>query len=65
MEVEDWIDGINQPAWKRTDKQIIGPDSDPYVLQASHVFTSVKDGQRRRNRPKDLREEKIEEIEFL
>jgi hypothetical protein len=35
MEVEDWIDGINQPEWGRGDKQIFEPGGDPYVLQAS------------------------------
>jgi aldose 1-epimerase len=37
MEVEDWIDGINQPEWNR--KQIYGPGDDPYVLQASYRFS--------------------------
>lgn len=37
MEVEDWIDGINQPEWNR--KQIFGPGDDPYVLQASYRFS--------------------------
>lgn len=39
MEVEDWIDGINQPEWGRSEKQIFGPDTDPYVLQASLKFS--------------------------
>ena len=39
MEVEDWIDGINQPEWQR--KQIYGPGDDPYVLEATYEF-SVK-----------------------
>lgn len=39
MEVEDWIDGINQPEWGRSQKQIFGPDTDPYVLQASLHFS--------------------------
>lgn len=39
MEVEDWIDGINQPEWGRQDKQIFSPGGDPYVLQASYVFS--------------------------
>jgi len=39
MEVEDWIDGINQPEWGRAEKQIYGPDTDPYVLQASLKFS--------------------------
>ncbi|KAI0877147.1 aldose-1-epimerase [Hypoxylon argillaceum] len=39
MEVEDWIDAINHPEWGREDKQIFGPGGDPYVLQASYVFS--------------------------
>ncbi|KAK8086763.1 aldose 1-epimerase [Apiospora phragmitis] len=39
MEVEDWIDAINQPAWGRQDKQIFAPGGDPYVLQASYRFS--------------------------
>ncbi|KAH6682792.1 aldose 1-epimeras-like protein [Halenospora varia] len=39
MEVEDWIDGINQPEWGRDKKQIFGPGDDPYVLQASYRFS--------------------------
>ncbi|KAI0194869.1 aldose 1-epimerase [Xylaria flabelliformis] len=39
MEVEDWIDAINNPEWGRADKQIFGPGGDPYVLQASYVFS--------------------------
>ncbi|KAI0438697.1 aldose-1-epimerase [Xylaria telfairii] len=39
MEVEDWIDAINHPEWGRADKQIFGPGGDPYVLQASYVFS--------------------------
>jgi aldose 1-epimerase len=41
MEVEDWIDAINQPQWHREKKNIFGPDSDPYVLNARYSF-SVK-----------------------
>ncbi|CAD6445193.1 387ee951-f3bb-46ba-ac6b-f215af7876d1 [Sclerotinia trifoliorum] len=37
MEVEDWIDGINQPAWGR--KQIWGPEDGPYVLEAKYKFS--------------------------
>lgn len=37
MEVEDWIDGINNPEWGR--KQIWGPDDGPYVVQASYRFS--------------------------
>lgn len=39
MEVEDWIDAINHPEWGREDKHIFGPGGDPYVLQASYVFS--------------------------
>lgn len=39
MEVEDWIDAINQPEWQRGKKQIYGPGDDPYVLQASYRFS--------------------------
>ena len=39
MEVEDWIDAINQPEWERSDKQIFSPGGAPYVLQASYVFS--------------------------
>ncbi|TVY76118.1 putative aldose 1-epimerase [Lachnellula suecica] len=39
MEVEDWIDGINQPEWGRQSKQVFGPGDEPYVLQASYVFS--------------------------
>lgn len=39
MEVEDWIDAINQPEWQRASRQIYGPDTDPYVLQASYQFS--------------------------
>ncbi|KAI1460946.1 galactose mutarotase-like protein [Annulohypoxylon moriforme] len=39
MEVEDWIDGINHPEWQREKKQIYSPGGDPYILQASYVFS--------------------------
>lgn len=39
MEVEDWIDAINQPEWQRSKKQIFGPGDDPYVLQAIYKFS--------------------------
>ncbi|KAL1306253.1 hypothetical protein AAFC00_004343 [Neodothiora populina] len=42
MEVEDWIDAINQPEWKRSKKNIFGPGDDPYVLQASYNFSLNK-----------------------
>ncbi|KAI9823205.1 MAG: hypothetical protein M1819_001380, partial [Sarea resinae] len=39
MEVEDWIDAINQPEWQRSKKQIFGPGDGPYVLQAVYNFS--------------------------
>jgi aldose 1-epimerase len=39
LEVEDWIDAINQPEWQRSKKQIYEPGGDPYVLQASYRFS--------------------------
>lgn len=42
MEVEDWIDAINQPEWQRSKKQIFGPSDDPYVLRAKYVFSVNK-----------------------
>jgi len=43
MEVEDWIDAINQPEWQREKKNIFGPGDDPYVLQATYKFSLNKD----------------------
>ncbi|KAK2735481.1 aldose 1-epimerase [Colletotrichum kahawae] len=39
LEVQDWIDGINNPSWGRGKKQIFEPGGDPYVLQASYRFS--------------------------
>jgi aldose 1-epimerase len=39
MEVEDWIDGINNPEWGRDSKQIFGPGDGPYVLEATYNFS--------------------------
>ncbi|KIW07633.1 hypothetical protein, variant [Verruconis gallopava] len=39
MEVEDWIDGINQPEWQRDKKQIFGPDDPEYSLEAIYRFS--------------------------
>lgn len=39
LEVEDWIDAINQPEWQRSRKQIYEPGGDPYILQASYRFS--------------------------
>lgn len=40
MEVEDWIDAINQPEWQRDRKQIFGPQDDQYVLEAIYKFSA-------------------------
>ncbi|QIW97299.1 hypothetical protein AMS68_002817 [Peltaster fructicola] len=42
MEVQDWIDGINNPAWQRERRQIFGPGDDPYVLEAVYDFSINK-----------------------
>jgi len=42
MEVEDWIDAINQPEWQRDNKQIYGPEDPPYVLEAIYKFSVNK-----------------------
>lgn len=39
MEVEDWIDAINQPEWQRNKRQIFGPGDDAYVLEATYDFS--------------------------
>jgi len=43
MEVEDWIDAINQPEWQREKRNIFGPGDDPYVLQATYKFSVNKE----------------------
>ena len=47
MEVEDWVDAINQPEWQRSKKQIYGPSDDPYVLRAQYVFSANKNRKQR------------------
>lgn len=42
MEVEDWIDAINQPEWGRDSKQIFGPQDPPYTLNAIYNFSVNK-----------------------
>jgi len=42
LEVQDWIDAINNPQWGRESKHIFGPGGDPYVLQASYRFSVNK-----------------------
>ncbi|KAJ9631930.1 hypothetical protein H2203_000331 [Taxawa tesnikishii (nom. ined.)] len=42
MEVEDWIDAINQPEWQRNKRNIFGPGDDPYVLEAVYNFSINK-----------------------
>jgi galactose mutarotase-like enzyme len=39
LEVEDYLDAINHPEWGRQEKHIFEPGGDPYVLQASYVFS--------------------------
>ena len=39
LEVQEWIDAINQPQWGRGKRQIFEPGGDPYVLQASYRFS--------------------------
>ncbi|KAK3073013.1 hypothetical protein LTR53_005786 [Teratosphaeriaceae sp. CCFEE 6253] len=39
MEAEDWIDGINNPEWGRSSRQIFGPGDGPYVLEATYSFS--------------------------
>ncbi len=39
LEVQDYIDAINQPAWQRNNKQFFAPGDGPYVLQASFRFS--------------------------
>ena len=40
MEVQDWIDGINQPEWQREKRQIFGPNDPAYTLEADYVFST-------------------------
>lgn len=42
MEVQDWIDAINQPEWQRESRQIFGPNSPTYTLEADYVFSTTK-----------------------
>ncbi len=39
LEVEDWIDAINQPEWGRDSLQIYGPADGPYTLEATYKFS--------------------------
>ncbi|KAG6009842.1 hypothetical protein E4U43_008674 [Claviceps pusilla] len=43
LEVQDYIDGINNPEWMRSKKQIFEPGGDPYVLQAKYRFSLLSD----------------------
>ncbi|KAF2690256.1 galactose mutarotase-like protein [Lentithecium fluviatile CBS 122367] len=40
MEVEDWIDAINQPEWQREKKHIFGPEDPAYTLEAAYKFSA-------------------------
>jgi aldose 1-epimerase len=42
MEVQDWIDAINQPEWQRESRNIFGPNSKTYTLEADYVFSTMK-----------------------
>jgi aldose 1-epimerase len=39
VEVQDYIDGINNPEWQRLEKQLYEPGGNPYVLQAKYRFS--------------------------
>ena len=39
LEVEDWIDGINNPEWGRDNLQIFGPGDSPCLLEATYAFS--------------------------
>jgi aldose 1-epimerase len=39
LEVQDYIDGINNPEWMREEKQLFEPGGNPYVLQAKYTFS--------------------------
>jgi aldose 1-epimerase len=41
MEVQDYIDAINQPEWQREKRQIFGPDDPAYTLEANYVFSTT------------------------
>ncbi|KAL5115897.1 hypothetical protein ACEQ8H_006213 [Pleosporales sp. CAS-2024a] len=40
MEVQDWIGAINQPEWQRESRQIFGPDTKSFSLEADYVFST-------------------------
>jgi aldose 1-epimerase len=42
MEVQDYIDAINHPEWMREKKQIFGPASPAYTLEAQYVFSTTE-----------------------
>lgn len=50
LEVQDYIDGINNPEWMRGKKQIYEPGGDPYVLQAKYRFSLVSDHEEKKGR---------------
>ncbi|EPE09265.1 aldose 1-epimerase [Ophiostoma piceae UAMH 11346] len=39
LEVEDWIDAINQPEWGRGSRQVFKPGDAPFELQATYKFS--------------------------
>jgi len=54
MEVQDYIDGINNPSWFREEKQIFGPGDDPYVLRARYHFSVFDDEEEQEEHVKEL-----------
>ena len=41
FETQDWIDGINQPEWARSEWQIYSPSTGPAVNYATYDFSTV------------------------
>jgi aldose 1-epimerase len=41
LEVQDWIDAINNPSWQRDPKIVAGPkDTQPWILEAQYAFNT-------------------------
>jgi aldose 1-epimerase len=41
MEVQDYIDAVNNPSWQRDPRIAIGPkDTSPYMFEAQYAFTT-------------------------
>jgi aldose 1-epimerase len=39
LQPQDWIDGINNPAWMRGPRQFTGPNDPPFVYEAMYAFS--------------------------